>query len=82
MAAIELAPYGILVNTVSPGLIDTVEEAEVFAAVLIYRFVAFWLPIPPGVIAFFQLRNTVKEWKAEGLPIDRPPRPSLLQPDV
>jgi hypothetical protein len=29
------------------------------------------MPIPPGVVAFFQLRNTVHRWEAEGLPIDR-----------
>lgn len=46
-------------------------EAEVFAAVLVYRLMAFWLPIPPGVIAFFQLRKRIKRWKEEGLPVDR-----------
>jgi uncharacterized protein (TIRG00374 family) len=40
--------------------------AAVFAAVLTYRVIAFWLPIPPGVIAFFQLRRTVARWEAEG----------------
>lgn len=54
-------------------------EAEVFAAILIYRLVAFWLPIPTGVVAFFQLRNRVKRWKQEGLPIDRPPRPVMIK---
>ncbi|HWH44046.1 MAG TPA: hypothetical protein VNT32_04910, partial [Thermoleophilaceae bacterium] len=37
----------------------------VFPAVLTYRVIAFWLPIPPGVIAFFQLQRTVAGWKAE-----------------
>lgn len=46
-------------------------EAEVFAAVLVYRLMAFWMPIPPGVVAFFQLRKRVKTWKSEGLPVDR-----------
>lgn len=49
-------------------------EAEVFAAILIYRLMAFWLPIPPGVVAFFQLRKRVQRWKVEGLPVDRAPR--------
>jgi uncharacterized membrane protein YbhN (UPF0104 family) len=40
----------------------------VFAAVLTYRVIAFWLPIPPGVVAFFQLRKTVARWEAEGRP--------------
>ena len=30
-----------------------------FPAVLTYRVIAFWLPIPPGIVAFFQLRKTV-----------------------
>lgn len=38
----------------------------VFPAVLTYRVIAFWLPIPPGVVAFFQLQRTVAGWKAEG----------------
>jgi hypothetical protein len=29
------------------------------------------MPIPPGVVAFFQLRNTVHRWEEEGRPIDR-----------
>jgi uncharacterized membrane protein YbhN (UPF0104 family) len=41
-------------------------SSEVFAAVLTYRVIAFWLPIPPGIIAFFQLRKTVQRWQAEG----------------
>ena len=39
--------------------------AEVFAAVLTYRLFAFWLPIPPGIVAFFQLRRTVARWEEE-----------------
>jgi uncharacterized protein (TIRG00374 family) len=35
----------------------------VFPAVLVYRVMAFWLPIPPGVVAYFQLRRTVAEWR-------------------
>src|ERR671936_169184 len=40
-------------------------SAEVFAAVLTYRVIAFWLPIPPGIIAFFQLRHTVQRWEPD-----------------
>ncbi len=36
-----------------------------FAAVLTYRLIAFWLPLVPGVIAFFQLRTTVRRWEQE-----------------
>lgn len=37
----------------------------VFPAVLTYRVIAFWLPIPPGIVAFFQLQRTVARWKLE-----------------
>jgi uncharacterized protein (TIRG00374 family) len=41
-----------------PGLI-------IFPAVLTYRVIAFWLPIPPGIVAYFQLRRTVAGWEQE-----------------
>jgi uncharacterized protein (TIRG00374 family) len=34
----------------------------IFSAILLYRILAFWLPIPPGIIAFLQLRKTVHRW--------------------
>ena len=37
----------------------------VFPAVLTYRVIAFWLPIPPGIVAFIQLRRTVAGWERE-----------------
>jgi len=79
---IPFVPAG--VGAVDAGMIGTfvlfgLPETEVFAAILIYRLVAFWLPIPPGVVAFFQLRTRVKHWKAEGLPVDRAPRPTLIK---
>ena len=79
---IPFVPAG--VGAVDAGMIGTFvlfgfPEEEVFAAVLIYRLVAFWMPIPPGVVAFFQLRNTVKRWKRDGLPVDRPPKPGLIE---
>ncbi len=63
------APGG--VGAVDAGMIGAfvlfgLPSAEVFAAVLAYRVIAFWLPIPPGIIAFFQLRNTVNRWDREG----------------
>ena len=58
------------VGAVDAGLIGTFvlfgyPGSEVFAAVLVYRLIAFWLPIPPGIVAFFQLRRTVARWEAE-----------------
>ncbi len=51
-------------------LLFGVPEGEVFAAVLTYRVIAFWLPIPPGLVAFFQLRRTVARWEQEGRPAE------------
>jgi uncharacterized protein (TIRG00374 family) len=62
------APGG--VGAVDAGLIGTfvlfdLPSSSVFAAVLTYRLIAFWLPIPPGVVAFLQLRKTVANWEKE-----------------
>ena len=64
------------VGAVDAGMIGAfvlfgIPEGTVFPAILIYRLVAFWLPIPFGIVAFFQLRKTVQRWEDEGLPIDR-----------
>jgi uncharacterized protein (TIRG00374 family) len=69
-----LAPAG--VGAVDAGMIGAfvlfgIPEETVFPAVLIFRLVSFWMPIPPGVFAFFQLRQTVRRWEVEGRPIDR-----------
>jgi uncharacterized protein (TIRG00374 family) len=68
------APGG--VGAVDAGMIGAfvlfgLPDETVFPAVLTYRVIAFWLPIPPGVVAFFQLRGTVATWEREGLPIYR-----------
>jgi uncharacterized protein (TIRG00374 family) len=65
---IPLAPGG--VGAVDAGMIGTfvlfgLPSSEVFAAVLTYRLAAFWLPIPPGIVAFFQLRRTVARWEED-----------------
>jgi uncharacterized protein (TIRG00374 family) len=71
---IPFAPGG--VGAVDAGLIGAyvlfgLPESSVFAAVLVYRLIAFWMPIPPGAIAFFQLRGTVARWEREGRPAER-----------
>ncbi len=58
------------VGSVDAGMIAAfvlfgVSTAAVFPAVLMYRVIAFWLPIPPGIVAYFQLRRTVAGWEAE-----------------
>jgi putative heme transporter len=71
---IPFAPAG--VGAVDAGMIGAfvlfgIPEDTVFPAILIYRLIAFWMPIPFGVAAFFQLRTRVQTWETEGLPIDR-----------
>jgi uncharacterized protein (TIRG00374 family) len=80
---VPFAPGG--VGAVDAGLIGAfvlfgLPSAEVFAAVLTYRVIAFWLPIPPGIVAFFQLRNTVNRWEREGR--DRPDRIEVRGPET
>jgi uncharacterized protein (TIRG00374 family) len=65
---VPFAPGG--VGAVDAGMIGSfvlfdVPGAEVFAAVLTYRLIAFWLPIPPGIVAFLQLRKTVARWETQ-----------------
>ena len=40
-----------------------VDAGLAVVAVLVYRAFTFWLPLIPGVIAFFQLRKTVERWR-------------------
>ncbi len=80
---IPFAPGG--VGAVDAGMIGAfvlfgLPSAEVFAAVLTYRVIGFWLPIPPGIIAFFQLRKTVNRWEEEGR--DRPERMGVGEPET
>ena len=75
------APGG--VGAVDAGMIGTyvlfgLDGSSVFAAVLMYRFIAFWLPLPPGIVAFFQLRRTITRWEAGDCPGDRSPGISAL----
>jgi uncharacterized protein (TIRG00374 family) len=69
-----LAPAG--VGAVDAGMIGAfvlfgLPENTVFPAVLIFRLVAFWMPIPVGIVAFLQLRKTVHRWDTDGRPIER-----------
>jgi putative heme transporter len=61
------------VGTVDAGLIGAfvlfgIDENTVFPAILMFRIVNFWLPIPVGVWAFLRLRQTVRRWEAETPP--------------
>jgi uncharacterized membrane protein YbhN (UPF0104 family) len=40
-----------------------VDPGLAVVAVLAYRAFTFWLPLVPGVIAYFQLRRTVERWR-------------------
>jgi uncharacterized protein (TIRG00374 family) len=58
------------VGSVDAGMIGAfvlfgLPTSVVFPAVLTYRVIAFWLPIPPGIVAFVQLRKTVARWEQE-----------------
>jgi uncharacterized membrane protein YbhN (UPF0104 family) len=69
-----LAPAG--VGAVDAGMIGAfvlfgIPEGTVFPAILVYRTIAFWLPLPFGIVAFLQLRKTAHQWEEEGLPVDR-----------
>ncbi len=69
-----LAPAG--VGAVDAGMIGAfvlfgIPEGTVFPAILIYRLVAFWLPIPFGAVAFLQLRNDRPGVGRGGPPVDR-----------
>jgi uncharacterized protein (TIRG00374 family) len=41
------------------------DAGQAVVAVLLFRAVTFWLPMIPGVIAYFQLRRTVERWQRE-----------------
>jgi uncharacterized protein (TIRG00374 family) len=43
----------------------------IFSAILLYRVLAFWAPIPPGVVSFLQLRKTVHGWDQTRLDPER-----------
>ena len=85
-----LAPAPAGVGAVDGGLIGAflifgLPASTVIAAVLIYRLIAFWLPVPPGIVAFLQLRRTVKRWEEEGRPAieDEPQGPGRpLAPSI
>jgi uncharacterized protein (TIRG00374 family) len=77
------APGG--VGAVDAGLIGAfvlfgVPSGAVFPAVLTYRVIAFWLPIPPGIVTFFQLRKTVNRWEQEGR--ERTERIGVREPET
>ncbi len=42
-----------------------VDSGLAVVAVLVYRAFTFWLPLLPGVVAYFRLRRTVETWKHE-----------------
>jgi putative heme transporter len=61
------------VGSVDAGMIAAflafgLPSSSVFVAVLTYRVIAFWLPIPPGIVAYLQLRRTVARWRADEAP--------------
>jgi uncharacterized membrane protein YbhN (UPF0104 family) len=58
------------VGTVDAGLIGAfvlfgIPAGTVFPAILVFRLIAFWLPIPLGIWAYIQLRHTIQRWSEE-----------------
>ena len=58
------------VGTVDAGLIGAfvlfgIDKNAVFPAILTFRLVGFWLPIPVGVWSYVKLRRTIRRWEAE-----------------
>jgi uncharacterized protein (TIRG00374 family) len=58
------------VGTVDAGLIGSfvvfgLPSDAVFPAVLVFRLIGFWLPIPVGVVAYLRLLGTAHEWESE-----------------
>jgi uncharacterized protein (TIRG00374 family) len=58
------------VGSVDAGLIGAfvlfgIPSDAVFPAVLTFRAVFFWLPIAPGLAAYFRLRRTVAGWESQ-----------------
>jgi uncharacterized membrane protein YbhN (UPF0104 family) len=49
-----------------------VDPGTAVLAVLAYRAIAFWLPTLPGLVAYFQLRRTMGEWKAADASVPMP----------
>jgi uncharacterized protein (TIRG00374 family) len=61
------------VGSVDAGMIGAfvllgIPSSDVFPVILVFRTIFFWVPIVPGVIAYFQLRRTVAGWEQEELP--------------
>jgi uncharacterized protein (TIRG00374 family) len=58
------------VGTVDAGLIGAfvlfgIPADTVFPAILVFRLIGFWLPIPVGIWAYVKLRHTVQRWSEE-----------------
>jgi uncharacterized protein (TIRG00374 family) len=58
------------VGTVDAGLIGAfvvfgLDAEAVFPAILVFRLIGFWLPIPLGVVAYLRLLRRVHEWEDE-----------------
>jgi uncharacterized protein (TIRG00374 family) len=73
MAANLLPSFAGGAGTVDAGMIGAfvlfgIPSSDVFPVILVFRTIFFWVPIVPGVIAYFQLRRTVHGWEQEERP--------------
>jgi uncharacterized protein (TIRG00374 family) len=70
MAANLLPSFAGGVGSVDAGMIGAfvlfgIPSDDVFPVILVFRTIFFWVPIIPGVVAYFQLRRTVAGWDQE-----------------
>jgi uncharacterized protein (TIRG00374 family) len=70
MAANLLPSFAGGVGSVDAGMIGAfvlfgIPSSDVFPVILVFRTIFFWVPIIPGVVAYFQLRRTVAGWDQE-----------------
>jgi uncharacterized protein (TIRG00374 family) len=73
MAANLLPSFAGGVGSVDAGMIGAfvlfgIPSSDVFPVILVFRTIFFWVPIVPGLIAYFQLRRTVAGWEQEERP--------------
>jgi uncharacterized protein (TIRG00374 family) len=53
-----------------------VPEAQAIAATVLYRVVAFWLPVLVSLVVLFRLRKRQREVRREAPAMERPPTPA------
>jgi uncharacterized protein (TIRG00374 family) len=82
VTAIPLTPggLGVVELAMTTGLVAAGgNREEVVAAVLVYRFLTYVLPIPVGVVCYFYWRHN-RRWRKEALPSPTEPTEPPAEP--